>query len=283
MDHSSIAGLPQSTTLALTFIINPPLFLKLLQTLKAPSTSSPKFRTPGMKQQDKFDGENLSKLRGFLQSCKFLFSNEPTVFSDDCKKVLYAALYLGGRASQWFEPYLDLLKNQSPSCLINNWDRFEQQLFTLFGDPNEDNGKASTYIAQFRTLQSRVDWKDAAFTFHFRKGLLSRITNKLALTAQRLKTLQKLIDRTIELDNYTNPQKSFLRNLQPLSPLLRFQDRRDPLKLPWSTIKKANSTRINVQEGKRRDFFCIVVGNMSWTLVSKGLHEKLPNWQKNRR
>ncbi|KNZ61495.1 uncharacterized protein VP01_13933g1, partial [Puccinia sorghi] len=96
-------------------------------------------------------------------------------------KVLYAASYLGSRASQWFEPYLDLLKNQSPSCLINNWDRFEQQLFTLFRDPNEvqntefelnslsmkDNRKASTYIAQFRTLQSRVDWNDAAFAFHF--------------------------------------------------------------------------------------------------------------------
>ncbi|KNZ61218.1 hypothetical protein VP01_14359g1, partial [Puccinia sorghi] len=36
-----------------------------------------------------------------------------------------------------FEPYLDLLENQSPSCIINHWDRFEQQFFTLFGDPNE--------------------------------------------------------------------------------------------------------------------------------------------------
>ncbi|KNZ51733.1 uncharacterized protein VP01_3836g1 [Puccinia sorghi] len=183
------------------------LFLKLLQTLKTPSSSGPKFCTPGMKPPDKFDGENSSS--------KLLFSNDPTVFSDDCKKVLYAASYLGGRASQWFEPYLDLLENQSPSCLINNWDQFKQQLFTLFGDPNEvrktefelnflsmkDNGKASTYIAQFRTLQSRVNWNDATFTFHFRKGLPSRITDQLALTGQRLKMLQQLIDRTIELNN----------------------------------------------------------------------------------
>ncbi|KNZ63136.1 uncharacterized protein VP01_11835g1, partial [Puccinia sorghi] len=96
---------------------------------------------------------------------------------------------------------------KSPSCLINNWDRFKQQLFTLFGDPNEvrnaefklnslsmkDNGKASTYIAQLQTLQSRVDWNNAAFAFHFRKGLLSRITDQLALTGQQLKTLQQLI------------------------------------------------------------------------------------------
>ncbi|KNZ49629.1 uncharacterized protein VP01_4893g1 [Puccinia sorghi] len=59
---------------------------------------------PGMIPPDKFNGENSLKLQGFLQSCKLLFSNDPTVFSDDRKKVLYAALYLGGRASQCFEP-----------------------------------------------------------------------------------------------------------------------------------------------------------------------------------
>ncbi|KNZ54159.1 putative signal peptide protein [Puccinia sorghi] len=47
------------------------------------------------------------------------FSQTPSNPQTNCKKVLYAALYLGGRASQWFEPNLDLLENQSPSCLIN--------------------------------------------------------------------------------------------------------------------------------------------------------------------
>ncbi|KNZ52359.1 uncharacterized protein VP01_3604g2 [Puccinia sorghi] len=126
-----------------------------------------------MKPPDKFDGENSSKLRGFLQSCKLLFSNDPTVFSDDRKKVLYAALYLGVRNA-----------------------KFELNSLSM-----KDNGKASTYIAQFRTLQSRVDWNDATFAFHFRKGLLSCITDQLALTGQQLKTLQQLIDQTIELNN----------------------------------------------------------------------------------
>ncbi|KNZ57884.1 uncharacterized protein VP01_204g9 [Puccinia sorghi] len=191
------------------------LLLKLLQAIGKSGNGGPKFRTPGMKPPDKFDGETSSKLRGFLQSCKLLFSNDPSTFAADRQKVLYAASYLSGRAAQWFEPYLDLLDNKSPTCILNNWDRFEQQLFTLFGDPNEvrnaefelnslamkENGKASTYISQFRTLQSRVDWNDAAFAFHFRKGLPSRITDQLALTGQRLNTLQQLIDRTIELDN----------------------------------------------------------------------------------
>ncbi|KNZ52243.1 uncharacterized protein VP01_3639g2 [Puccinia sorghi] len=93
------------------------LFLKLLQTLKQPSSSGPKFCTPGMKPPDTFNGKNSLKLQGFLQSCKLIFSNDPTVFSDDCKKVLYAALYLGGRDSQWFEPYLDSSKTNLPPVL----------------------------------------------------------------------------------------------------------------------------------------------------------------------
>ncbi|KNZ52416.1 hypothetical protein VP01_3585g3 [Puccinia sorghi] len=31
----------------------------------------------------------------------------------------------------------------------------------------KDNGTVSTYIAQFWTLQSRVNWNNAAFAFHF--------------------------------------------------------------------------------------------------------------------
>ncbi|KNZ63035.1 uncharacterized protein VP01_11943g1, partial [Puccinia sorghi] len=119
----------------------------------------------------------------------------------------------------------------STSCLINNWDQLKQKLFTLFGDPNEvqntefelnslsmkDNSKASTYIAQFQTLQLRIDWNDAAFAFHFRKGLPSCITDQLALTGQRLKTLQQLIDRTVELENcYDNKIRSNKKvNLTP--------------------------------------------------------------------
>ena len=134
-----------------------------------------------MKPPDKFDGENSSRLRGFLQSCKIPFLNDPSTFSEYFQKVLYTASYLSGRAAQWFKPYLDLLNNSSPTCLLNNWDCFEQQLFTLFGNPNKvqnaefelnslsmkENGKALTYIAQFRTLQSCVDWNNAAFAFHF--------------------------------------------------------------------------------------------------------------------
>ncbi|KAI9626667.1 hypothetical protein KEM48_010262 [Puccinia striiformis f. sp. tritici PST-130] len=142
------------------------LISTLIKALNARPTSdhtTSKFKTPGMKAPDRFNGENSKK----------------------------------------------------PDCILNNWDKFEQQLFTLFGDPNEvrnaeyelnnlqmkESSKALAYITQFRTLQSRISWNDAAFTFHFRKGLPPRIIDQLAISGLRLTSLQQLIDRTIELDN----------------------------------------------------------------------------------
>ena len=239
------------------------LLLKLLQAVGKGGSGNGKFRTPGMKPPDKFDGEASSKLRGFLQSCKILFSNDPSTFSSNRQKVLYAASYLSGRAAQWFEPYLDLLDNRNPTCILNNWDRFEQQLFTLFGDPNEvrnaefelnslsmkENGKASTYIAQFRALQSRVEWNDAAFAFHFRKGLPSRITDQLALTGLRLTTLQQLIDRTIELDNCYHDKMRFNKKSDPSSSTAKTADSskqyHNPSKKPQHNSKPSTSSSSN--------------------------------------
>ncbi|KNZ49325.1 hypothetical protein VP01_5084g1, partial [Puccinia sorghi] len=176
----------------------------------------------------KFNGENSSKLRGFLQSY-------------DCKKVLYAALYLGGRASQWFEPYLP---PQKPISLL-----FYQQLgqiqTTIF---HLDNGKVSTYIAQFRT-------------FH-------RITDQLFLTGQQLKTLQKLIDQTIELKNCYHDK---IRSNEKADSTQYFKVQEEvPIKTfyPFSFDfgPKDNSIQRNKREGKGKEFVCIV----------------LPNWQKNR-
>ncbi|KNZ50655.1 hypothetical protein VP01_4308g1 [Puccinia sorghi] len=79
-----------------------------------------KFCTLGMKPPDNFNGENSAKLQGFLRS----------------------------REAQWFEPYLDLLDSTFPSSLIKNWYLFKQQLFTLFGDPNEVQVELSFHEGQ---------------------------------------------------------------------------------------------------------------------------------------
>ncbi|MBW0554716.1 hypothetical protein O181_094431 [Austropuccinia psidii MF-1] len=70
------------------------------------------------------------------------------------------------------------------------WKLFKNQLFTLFGDPNEvrkaeqeldnlrmkESGNVSLYIADFRSLISRIgDWGERPYIHVYRRGLASRI------------------------------------------------------------------------------------------------------------
>ncbi|MBW0483620.1 hypothetical protein O181_023335 [Austropuccinia psidii MF-1] len=127
---------------------------------------APAFKTPSMKAPDFFDGTKAYKLRGFIQYCQLTFHNDPANFFSDRKKFLYSTSFLTGRAGKFIEPYLLNISNEDPSFLLNNWQLFETQLFTLFGDSNEvrkaeqeldnfmmkESGQVSLYIANFRSL-----------------------------------------------------------------------------------------------------------------------------------
>ena len=66
-----------------------------------PSTSTsttPAFRTPEMKKPDTFDGFSASRIRTYLQQCKLIFLNDPSTFSLDVRKTVYASSYLTGKA-----------------------------------------------------------------------------------------------------------------------------------------------------------------------------------------
>ncbi|MBW0490203.1 hypothetical protein O181_029918 [Austropuccinia psidii MF-1] len=101
------------------------------------NSKAPAFKTPSMKAPDSFDGTQAHKLRGFIQSCQFIFPNDPENFFSDRKEVLYLTSFLTGRAGKWNKPYISNISNEDPSYPLNNWKLFETQLFTLFGDPNE--------------------------------------------------------------------------------------------------------------------------------------------------
>ncbi|MBW0489332.1 hypothetical protein O181_029047 [Austropuccinia psidii MF-1] len=116
-----------------------------------------------------------------------------------------------------------LNSNEEPSYLLNNWKLFETQLFTLFGDPNEvrkaeqeldnlrmkESGHVSLYIADFRSLMSRIrDWGENAYIHAYRRGLAPRILNQLASYPGNFDTPQELMDITLESDSrYHERQK----------------------------------------------------------------------------
>ncbi|MBW0560480.1 hypothetical protein O181_100195 [Austropuccinia psidii MF-1] len=151
------------------------------------NSKAPAFNTPSMKAPDSFDGTKAHKLRGFIQSCQLIFHNDPANFFSDRKKL------------------------------------FEAQLLTLFGDPNEvrkaekeldnlrmkESGPVSLYIADFRSLMSRIgDWGERAYIHFYKRRLASRLLDQLASYPGNFDTLQELMEITLELDTrYHERQK----------------------------------------------------------------------------
>ncbi|MBW0556645.1 hypothetical protein O181_096360 [Austropuccinia psidii MF-1] len=111
------------------------LYLNLNQIFS--SRKAPEFKTPSMKAPDSFNGTQAHKFIRLNQSCQFIFHFYPDDFFSDRKKVLHSTSFGTGRAGKWIEPYLSNISNEDPSYLLNNWQLFEMQLFTLFGDINE--------------------------------------------------------------------------------------------------------------------------------------------------
>ncbi|MBW0509169.1 hypothetical protein O181_048884 [Austropuccinia psidii MF-1] len=187
------------------------------------NSKSPVFKTLSMKAPDSFDGTQAHKLIGFIQACQLIFHNDPANFFSDRIKVLYSTSFLTGRACKWIEPYLSNISNEDPSYLLNNWKLFETQFFTLFGDPNEvrkveqeldslrmkESGHVSLYIADFRSLMSRIgDCGERAYINVYRRGLASRLLDQLAPYPSNFDTLQELMSLTLELDTrYHERQK----------------------------------------------------------------------------
>ncbi|MBW0518768.1 hypothetical protein O181_058483 [Austropuccinia psidii MF-1] len=134
------------------------------------SSRPPTFKTPSMKAPEHSDGTQPFKARSFIQSCQFIFHNDPENISQDRKKVLYATTFLICRAVKWIDPYHSNLSKQDSNYLLISWNLFESQLFNLFGDPNEvrkaeaeldpprmkEGGHVSLYIAYLRGLVSRI-------------------------------------------------------------------------------------------------------------------------------
>ncbi|MBW0471843.1 hypothetical protein O181_011558 [Austropuccinia psidii MF-1] len=162
-----------------------------------------------------------------------LRTHDPANFSQDRNKFLYSTSFLIGSAEKWIDPYLSNLTNQDPSYLLNSWNLFESQLFTLFGDPNEvrkDEAELDSlrmkegrhvllYISDFRSLSSRIgDWGERALIHHLRKVLPSRILDQLASHPSRIDSLQDLMDITLKIDTRHHERKKEKGHFQEKNP-----------------------------------------------------------------
>ncbi|MBW0570219.1 hypothetical protein O181_109934 [Austropuccinia psidii MF-1] len=191
------------------------------------NSKAPAFNTSSMKAPDSFDGTQAHKLRGFIQSCQLIFHNYPEDFFSDKKKVLYSTSFL-----------------TDPSYLLNNWQLFETELFTLFGDPNEvrkaeqdldnlrmkESGHVSMYIADFKSLMSGIgDWGEIPYMHVYRRLLESICLYQLACYPVYFDTLQELMDIALELDTrYHERQKEKASHQEKKPPLTGSNSSRPP-------------------------------------------------------
>ncbi|MBW0485258.1 hypothetical protein O181_024973 [Austropuccinia psidii MF-1] len=162
------------------------------------NSEAPAFKTPSMKAPDSFDGTQAHKLIGFIQSCQYIFNNNPANFFPERKKALYLTSFITGRACKWIEPYLSDISNEVPSYLLNNWKLFKTPLFTIFVDlpsfpsfewdsfiidspKGEDLRLGYDFLYHFNPI---IDWKNGLITYDSinedSSGIKSSVSNALA-------------------------------------------------------------------------------------------------------
>ncbi|MBW0466720.1 hypothetical protein O181_006435 [Austropuccinia psidii MF-1] len=72
----------------------------------------------------------------------------------------------------------------------------------------KEGGQVSLYIADFRSLISRIgDWGERAYIHVYRRGLASRLLDQLASQHENFDSLQELMDITLELDTRYHERK----------------------------------------------------------------------------
>src|SRR6266702_139501 len=87
-----------------------------------------------------FDGTR-SKLKGFLLQIKFKITQKNIKIATPMDQVVYAGLFLTGRALEWFKPYLTEIQtngmtttNQEVRYMFLSWEGFASQLTQIYGN-----------------------------------------------------------------------------------------------------------------------------------------------------
>ena len=89
---------------------------------------------------ERFDSTR-SKLKGFLLQIKFKITQKNIKIATPMDQVVYAGLFLTGRALKWFKPYLTEIQtnrmtttNQEVRYMFSSWEGFVNQLIQMYGD-----------------------------------------------------------------------------------------------------------------------------------------------------
>ena len=194
--------------------------MELVTQLTAQIMATPNERPkppPKMATPEKYDG-GRTELRTFLTTielyCEF---HGP---ADDQGKILMASMHMKGKAASWMQPFVDdYLKNpltggtkKETQTLFTSWTNFKEEMGRIFGEVDDQNQaeraitrlkqtkSVSSYTAEFKQLQSRIDWDDAALRTVYEIGLKETIKDGL-VHHDKPEDLQALVELATRIDN----------------------------------------------------------------------------------
>jgi hypothetical protein len=95
-----------------------------------PHTPTP--RAPKVANPTPFKGDR-AEYGNFVMQLQLVFNADPTRYSNDAQKIVYAASYLEGSAKEWFRPQVD---PSTGTIKFDTWTTFINALKVAFDDPD---------------------------------------------------------------------------------------------------------------------------------------------------
>ena len=174
-------------------------------------------KKPRMPTPEKY-GEGRDELRAFLTNIELYcaYYGNPS----DQEKICTAGLFMKGKAAAWMQPYLkDYLANRNTlgsksatRILFASWEGFQLQIKQSFGEI-DDEGQAEkaitrlkqhksvgSYATEFRQLEARIDWDDAALRTTFENGLKDSVKDGM-VHHDKPEDLASMIELATRIDN----------------------------------------------------------------------------------
>ena len=155
---------------------------------------APQPRAPKIQDPDNFD-RTRSKFTHFLTRLALVFALDPDRYSHDAAKIAYAASYLTGFATDWFEPHLD---KTTGTVDFADYATFSTLLKNAYDDPDaraiaerklralkQGNKDCSAYHAEFATYTTVLNYDDLTkrsfFTEGANQGLKDALSYQISL------------------------------------------------------------------------------------------------------
>ena len=204
---------------------------------------------------DVFDGSDPRKLQSFLVALSLVFADCPAYFTKE-KKVSYTLSYLGGTAKEWFEPDILDPDPNDPPAWMSSFKYLVQELtenfgmYDMEGDAEErlgalrmrENDQVRKYIIRFNTLAAATNWDATALAWAFKRGLASRIKDKLARVSPEPITLSELRREVQRIDNrYWRREEEWKREAARASAQQSKKDGKKPANSSLSNQQSSSS------------------------------------------